>query len=331
MALSNSLLLPPFLNGSNLVLRWCLGNQNTVVLDAYQQKEYLDFLWLAKLSIRSFQEHFHEAEFVLFFNGDNFSSFVELFETLSPALRKPIVYIHQEEWVKQHSNPYKFYPLGVWWKWVPFRYNVNKYEISIDTDIVCLNRPQTWYDWFLGNDPILVAHERFRSIRVNTCGDFWTHPILRNKQPLNCGVVGHHAGHDYSELFYNITDAVQFVTHNSLFITEQGAINVWAHSLAEQNIFHTRLDFAKNAWVRDFVYFLTKGICVETVHAVSWHKKILAKMKSIFETKVIDPSYSNEKFITDILKTTLSLNAVERHVFETQLHSKNEELEIYVR
>jgi len=53
----------------DLVLRWAIGEQNTHKLSQYEEEEYEDMLWLAKLSIISFQKWFPEADFMLFYNG----------------------------------------------------------------------------------------------------------------------------------------------------------------------------------------------------------------------------------------------------------------------
>ncbi len=49
----------------NLLLRWCLGIQDTTRLDSFKQESELhDLIWLAKLSIASFQRWFPDARFI---------------------------------------------------------------------------------------------------------------------------------------------------------------------------------------------------------------------------------------------------------------------------
>lgn len=294
------------LDFSNTIFRWSIGQQNTVTLSDFDNDEsFLDLLCLAKLSIISFQRHFPGAKFIVLYNGRQFDEFVIRFNLLSPRFVAGVEYIDQSK----IDNPYRFAPVGVWWKWVPFRLDINKHEIAVDTDIVCINRPQTWYDWFDRNEQLLVAPERFQNILINTCGDLYKHPVLKNKQSVNCGVVGQKAGHNYGDRFFEIANTVNVgQTHNSLFITEQGAINVWIYSLELDGIKHHVLDFSKNAWMRDFIYFLKRGIAVETIHAVTWYKKLVKALNVIFEKKVFDDLYDNSSFISDVVAASTHLD-----------------------
>ncbi len=313
---------------SNLLLRWSLGIQDTVSMSGFSEAKYQDMLWLAKISILSFQRWFPDASFLLLYNGYDFKSFLEAFDQTSPQLLKEVKIINQREPSESPDkfvNPYHFVPVdgGVWMKWVPFRFDITKDEISIDTDIICIGKPNCWYKWLNSNQPIIIAPERFEKLRVNTCGDFHNHPILQDKKPLNCGVVGHRANYDYSERFFEVTKAVRYgETHDSLFITEQGAVNLWVYSLAIEGIDHYVLDFEKNTWVRDFVYFLEKGISVETIHAVSWTKKIARGLKDILERRILDEDYSDVEFLIDVLKRSEDFKAIARHVIRRQLGEK---------
>ncbi len=310
-------------HGENCLFRWSLGLQDTVQLSDFESDRYTDMIWLAKLSILSFQHHFPNAQFVLLYNGPDFSAFDSLFWRTSPDLPIPLLVIDQRNPSIERDkfkNPYHFYPRGVWWKWVPFRFDINKHEIAVDTDIICLSRPETWYDWLNGDDEILVAPERYETVVVNTCGDFWKHPILRGKKPFNCGVVGQRAGVNFEDRFYEITKEVDLgASHNSMFITEQGSINLWVRSLELEGIKHHVLDFTKNAWVRDFLYFAEKGVDIETVHAVTWTKDIVRELKMAFERKVTDDSYSQSEFVGDLLKQSAAFDALAHFVIRRQI------------
>lgn len=308
----------------NVLFRWAIGTQNTVDLANYKNHEdYCDFLWLAKLSVVSFQKHFTGARFVVFYNGNEFDRFCEIFNEIAPVAISPIEFVDQNKLMEASYSPYHFYPRGVWFKWIPFRYDISFNEISVDTDIICINNPTTWKTWLYDSDTkIIVAPERFEKTVVNTCGDLHNHPVLKGKKPLNCGVVGHRIGYDFSEQFYNITQAVRFgETHDSLFITEQGAINLWAYSLANEGFGCHVLDFERNAWVRDFIYYLEKGVTVETVHAVSWHKKIAKGLQEVFERKALDESYSAQEFLKDVLIRAKDFNFVAKQVIGSQFGS----------
>ena len=155
-------------------------------------------------------------------------------------------------------------------------------------DVICIGEPKSWYEWINFDPviPLLATYERFKETKINTCGDFYRHPILKGRKPLNCGVIGHRAGFDFSDRFFEITKNVRYgETHDSLFITEQGAINLWIYSLELEGIPHHVLNFKTNAQFRDFVYYLTNNVNVETVHAVSWHKRIIKRLKNVMEQK----------------------------------------------
>lgn len=309
---------------NNLTLRWSFGSQDTTNLDSLEEQKYQDMIWLTKLSVLSFQNWF-DADFVLLYNGKNFVDFQSRFNSTYPILSKPVLILNQPD---HFENPYNFIPLGVWNKWVPFRLDKNKTEISIDTDIICLNHPKTWMDWVSNNVPILVAPERFEKVLINTCGDFANHPLLKNKTPCNCGVVGIKAGYDLSDEFYNITKNVKYgETHNSMFITEQGAINLWIRVLETEGTKFEILDFKKNAWMRDFLYFLSSGVKVETLHAVSWGKKIVVALKDVFEDRICNKNYDELDFMKNILDKSQKFDIFARHLIARQILAKNMSIE----
>jgi len=319
------------LDSSDIILRWSLGKQDTVALSDYNQSKFLDFLWLAKLSITSFHKYFPDARLVLLYNGDEFEDFCETFSGVEPKADMPVELLNQRAMLQsgEIENPYHFYPAGVWWKWLPFRLDITKHEIAVDTDILCLSEPTTWFDWIEGSDQIIVAPERYETVAVNTTGDFWSHSLLVGKKPYNCGIVGQRAGCDFADRFFEITKQVKFgYSHNSLFITEQGAINLWVRSLELEGITHHCLDFGKNAWIRDFVYFLYQGVRVETVHAVTWHKMIAKALKSVLEARIMDSRYmDDQEFLEAILKESRKLDFIPRHIVGRQLSDSGHQLE----
>lgn len=289
----------------------------------FTKEQYQEMLWLTKVSILSFQNRFPAADFLLLYNGSDFATFRVLFEKTTPVLSKPITIIDQHNpdiFPEKFNNPYHFFPRGVWWKWVPFRFDITKHEIAVDTDIICIGEPKNWHEWLASDKPILIAPERYEVVMVNTCGDFCKHPLLREKKPFNCGVVGQRAGHDYSERFFEVTKAVELgETHNSMFITEQGAINLWVRSLEVDGIGHFVLDFARNAWIRDFLFFSERGVQVETVHAVTWHKEIVKGLAEAFERRVCDLSYTWDAFRADLLREAKGMDELGRYVLRRQL------------
>lgn len=304
------------MNTTNLILRWSIGFQDTVKLDSFEQSKYDKIIWMTKLSIASFQKWFKNADYYLLYNGDDFTRFVDHFNVIEPLINIKI--INQKT---NYINQYNFTPRGVWWKWIPFRIDKNKTEIAIDTDIICINEPTTWYEWI--NDEysqFLITPERYDTVKENTCGDLSNHPILKNKHPLNCGVVGQKSEFDFSDTFFEIANGVNIgSTINSLFITEQGVLNVLARSIELNNMNISILDFKKNAWFRDFIYFLKNGVNVETIHATTWHKYILFDLKNIIEQKIFNNSYSNQEFMVDILKTSDTIQPIQKLVIKKQI------------
>lgn len=315
-----------------LLLRWCLGIQDTTRLDSFRKESgLLDLIWLAKLSIASFQRWFPEARFMLFYNGEDLDQFGRIFDSIKLPLSQELEFVHQTKLLGQDKfkNPYHYIPQGVWWKWIPFRFDESYHEISIDTDIICIREPRDWMNWIEGDEEIILAPERFPEIVVNTCGDFYRHPVLQGKKPLNCGIVGHRAGHDYSKRFFEITREIRYgYTYDSLFITEQGAINVWAYSLELEGKRPYILDFEKCAWVRDFVYYLEKGVKVETVHATTWHKRIIKDLQSILERRVLE-DYSDEQFLFDLIAAAKNLDSHSQYVFRRQLGVDRKRIEFF--
>ena len=317
---------------SKLILRWCLGIQDTTRLTDFKDENKLrNLIWLTKLSVASFQRWFPDAEFILFYNGDDLNALLQVWDDISFELPLDLDIINQTELFGKgkFKNPYHYVPQGVWWKWVPFRYDEDCHEISIDTDIICINKPKDWCKWLSGDEEIIIAPERFSEILVNTCGDFHTHPVLRGKSPLNCGIVGHRAGSDFSERFFDVTREIRYgYTHDSLFITEQGAINVWVYSLKMQGIEPYVLDFERCAWVRDFIYYLEKGVAVETVHATTWHKQIARALRPILERRVL-ADYPDDEFFRDIIEAAKSMDYYAKHVVQRQLGDDRKQVEFY--
>lgn len=316
---------------SDLLFRWAFGSQDTIAMSDFQEERLDQMIWLSKLSVYSFQKWFPTADFIFLYNGSNFNEFMEKFEKATPNLNVPIKIIEQNPRDDlRFKNPYHFLPMngGVWYKWMPFRYDIDKTEISVDTDIVCLSQPKTWIDWIESDSHILLAPERYETVSVSTCGDFADHTLLKGKTPYNCGIVGCKKGYDYSERFYDITREIKYGdTPNSMFITEQGAINLWVRSLEQEGIPHSCLDFKKNAWMRDLFYFMHSGIKVETVHAVSWHKKLIYELKDEFEDLIMRKT-KREDFLSNSLDKMKKLDIFSRHILGRQFQLKEMENEI---
>lgn len=305
----------------NILLRWTVGGQDTTTLSDFAGDKFKDMIWLCKMSILSFQKWFPEADLVLLYNGRDYGEFLGLLHSSDPLFWFPVKCIDQQAALKENpsSNPYHFWPKGVWWKWIPFRLDISKHEIAIDTDIVCIDEPKTWYEWLESDEEILIAPERYKETSVSTTGDFSTHPLLKGRKPFNCGIVGQRRGYNFAERFFEVTKAVEFgSSHNSLFITEQGAINVWIRSLELEGVRYKCLDECANAWARDFLFFLENKMRVETVHAVAWHKEIMRSLSDVLLDR-IKRDTSNDEFKHSIIAAMKEAGFYQKYVLMKQL------------
>lgn len=256
----------------DLILRFSAGDYDTMTRSIMENNKYKKFIRMAKLSIYSFQKYF-DAEFILGFNGENWKRFTDFWEEIEPTLQKPLMIINQHLF----ENPYpSFFPLGgVWWKWVPFRYDIHRTEISVDTDIIAVSEPTSWYEWLENDSPYLVPEEAIKEIGESTCGDVWRHPVLQNKVALNCGIIGQKSGYDLSNHFFELTNLVDYGTFHGNFVTEQGLFNILFRSLENEGVNVYIFDYEKNPQARHLHDLLNRGKKIETLH---W----TAKTKLIF-------------------------------------------------
>ena len=268
---------------SDLVLRWCVGDYDTTTRSPMSFIKLLKFLRMAKLSVYSFQ-HFFDADFVICWNGDNDEKFRALWDAAIPELPKPVKFVYQRE----VPNPYPFFvPLGgVWWKWIPFRYDPSKTEISIDTDILCLRYPESWYDWLNNDVPTLVPYEAISEICESTCGTVWEHAVLKDKRALNCGIIGQKAGTDLTKRFFQLTELVDYGSYHGNFVTEQGLFNILFYSLQDEGVLHHALPYDLNLQAKHLMDMLSKGVPVETVHFTARTKLIFYDLYETFKQRI---------------------------------------------
>ena len=261
----------------DLILRWSIGDYDTMNRTIMSEEKLRRFVKMAKLSVYSFQRFF-DADFYIGFNGENEERFHLFWNEDECQLKKPIIFLNQREF----PNPYPtFFPLGgVWWKWVPFRLDVNKTEISIDTDIICVNEPVSWKKWITGKKPLLISHEAIPQVNISTCGDVWDHMTIRGRRAFNCGIIGQKKNIDYSERFFQLTELVDYSTWNGNFVTEQGLFNILYRSLEEEGIEHFVLPYEENFQARHLIRYLEEGKNIETVHFTTKSKLIFYDLYS---------------------------------------------------
>lgn len=279
-------------NATNLVLRWSIGDFDTTTRSDMRPEKLSRFIKMAKLSIYSFQQFF-DAEFILAFNGSNWPRFQEMWDKINPQL-KELTFINQHVF----KNPYSsFFPLsGVWWKWIPFRYDENRTEISIDTDIICINSPNSWYKWLNNDCQTLVPKEAIPEICESTCGDVWQHPIIHNKRALNCGIIGQKNGTDLTERFFKLTELVDYGSYNGNFVTEQGLFNILFYSLENEGVENYYLPYEQNLQARHLQSALAEGVEVETIHFTAKSKNIFYDLYDVIRDKV-DQKISSMEFL----------------------------------
>lgn len=284
---------------STLILKWSIGDFATASRTELNNSISIPFIRLAKTSVYSFQKHFPDAQFKICYNGHNLNEFISLWENNYPKLEKDVEFFDQR---KHYVNPYPgFFPLdGVWWKWIPFRFDVNKTEIYIDSDIVCVNKPVSWYDWFDMSEELLVSAESITHMCLDVCGELYTHPILHNKTPLNCGIIGQKAGTDITEQFFELTKFVDYGTYNGNFIIEQGVFNVLFYQLNEQGILHHCLPYCTNLQVKDVPKVGVENRRFETLHFTAKSKEIFYSMTDLFLDKIND-RISDEQLLKAVL------------------------------
>ena len=90
------------------------------------------------------------------------------------------------------------------------------------------------------------------------------------------------------------------------------------------------LNFEKCAWVRDFIYYLEKGVRVETVHATTWHKKITKSLRPILEKRIYEDDYDDLSFLPDVIQSAKSMDYYSKHVLRRQMGDDRKHIEYFM-
>ena len=281
-----------------LLLRWSIGDYDSITKTNMSDEKYYYFVRMAKFSVYSFQKFF-DANFLIGFNGEDIDRFDRMWNDVKIKLIRPVSFFYQ----RKVKNPYPtFFPLGgVWWKWVPFRYDVAATEISIDTDIICISEPKSWYDWIENDVPLLIPQEAISEVCEATCGDVWKHMTIKGKRALNCGIIGQKKGVDVSEQFFKLTELVDYGTFNGNFITEQGLFNILYRSLENEGIEHYELPYEQNLQAKHMYTSFAQGKEVETIHFTAKSKLIFNELYAIMRDRV-DQNKSNVDFLSALVE-----------------------------
>jgi len=320
---------------SRFLLRWALGRQNTVKLSDISMERFKTMLWLSKLSIASFQKWFPDADFVLLYNGDAFDEFVGAFEETSPLLLKKVHIVDQvAELNNVWDNPYHYWPMGVWWKWLPFRLDLSKNEIAVDTDIICLSRPKNLVDCIQQSEGLVVIDDFAEQMGEWVVGNLWEQfrEELEGKFPVNSGLLVMKPGVSFLRDFLAATthtspDQKWWEQHGGLhrmvgsgshafaapgeqyqcnthFIDEQGCINLGIHRSGEPFV---ALDREVNVYGLELFEHLERGVEVETVHFLAGTKQLFWELEPYLFRKFYDQAYSFSELVSDVRSLKSSL------------------------
>lgn len=281
-----------------MIFRWAIGVQDTCTFSKYAPRKYLDFIRMSKTSILSFQKHFPDSTFCVFYNGraKDFEYFKEIFHEVGPSLLKEVELHYCFDFYKNFK--YHFEPeSGVWWKWVPFRKDINQIEICVDTDVICFSKPSNLecliekYNLVVNTDPCLYFCE-------DVCGNFWNQKILEGRQPINSGLVSFGSGISFEKEYYDATQLVDY-GHNryTKFIDEQGCFNV---GLYTSGLSVGLLDRSVNVYGNEILNCIDRGLNIETCHFISRTKNIFNKIEPFIFRKIHDNCYTLKDFYDHI-------------------------------
>lgn len=281
------------------MLRWSFGDWDTVARSPVSDERLARMVKLAKVSVLSFQRWF-DAEFVVGYNGTNLDRFLKAWNSSTPKTDE-VTFLNQRE----YPVLYNFHiPDGVWWKWVPWKYDVNRTEISIDTDIICLNKPQSWHKWLESESQILTCYESIKEICEQTCGDLCSYEILRGRTAINCGIIGQKGEVSVENRFLEITSLVDVSTYNGNFITEQGVFNILIAQLETEGYDVYYLPYHLNQQARDGFYKSVRED-IETIHLTADSKILFHRLSDKF-TEAISGNCSINSLYQEIWKALSS-------------------------
>ncbi len=282
-----------------LLFRWAIGDVNTSTRQLYSNDGFSSFLRMAKTSILSFQRHFPRARFFVFYNGDNYDYFSESFNRASPALIKDVTILD----IDQFGNPYHFNPkdssVRVWYKWVPFRYDKTATEIHVDTDIICINKPDTLIDHMKQFD-ITVMSDRMAYFCEEVCGDMWQTPILKGRIPINSGLLALKPKVSFEDEYLEAAKKVLYTGDgHSVFLDEQGCINI---GLYQSDKTFALLQRDVNIYGHEFKHrILSGGQVVETCHFIGYTKSLFNQIEPMIYRRIMDENYTVSDFYADVI------------------------------
>jgi hypothetical protein len=276
----------------NILFRWAIGDSNTSSMSHFSTDGFVRFLRMAKTSILSFQRWFPKCRFVVFYNGDNLEFFKEAFKRTRPSLLKRVDIVDANEF----KMLYHFKPdTGVWWKWIPFRYDEDRTEIHVDTDIICLSKPQSLIDQLETNLDVVLIADRCAYFSEEVCGNLYANEILTSERiPINCGFVALKKGIIFEDEFVEASKLVDYgASRHSYFLDEQGCFNI---GLYEADIPFALLPRAQNIYATELIDRLRGGVDIELCHFISDTKELFHRTEDYIFRRIYDQNFTIDDF-----------------------------------
>lgn len=308
------------MNEKDIIFRWAVGDIDTCSMFRFEDNEFRNYLRMTKTSILSFQAHFPKSQFYLFYNGTDFKRFKKFFDESRPSLLKKVKVCN----VFDFPNPYSFTPTaGVWWKWVPFRLDIDKIEIHLDADLLCVGYPKYLMDELSRpTTNMVVATDicpEFTEWVVGNMYEIYGKNLLKGRIPINAGFLAMKPGINLAQHFYNAASEVNYDytwqeehiagtkpemsneedqrRRNTNFIDEQGCLNV---AIYKSDIPFSILPRDTNIYGHEIFDRLNEGIEVQTCHFISGTKRIFLDFESHFFMRIYDKFYNAAAFKKDI-------------------------------
>jgi len=294
-----------------MIFRWTIGETNTSINKPHSLPGFINFLYMAKMSILSFQRWFPSSKFVVLFNGNGSNyALKEMFNKARPALLKKVIFVDSSK----YDNLYHFVPKnGVWWKWIPFRYKSDETELYVDTDVICLNRPTSFIEQIESNLDIVIMSEYTVYFSERVCGNFWNDPVLKNRIPVNCGLVVLKPEITLEKEFLEASKKVNYGTSpNSYFIDEQGSFNV---ALYKSDIPFSLLPRRENVYGHELLSRLDEGVDIEICHFIGRSKTVLENIQEELFIKIHDDLYTLEDMYNNLASPTRYLDITAEDIY----------------
>lgn len=285
------------LDDSELLFRWSVGDINTRTNKVFSNESMDRFLKMLRLSILSFRQYFPRAEYAVIYNGSNYEFFREV--CVRAGIECPVLFS------QNFKHSYAFSPKSVWLKWVPFRLDLNKTEIYVDSDIICFSRPDALVNHLKARFPIVVMPDPFAYFCEHVCGTYWTHPALMGRIPINCGFLALRPRVTFEDEFFRAS-FFRSKTHHADFLDEQGCFNV---ALYQSGVDFAFLQRDVNIYAPELLDRLNQGIQIHMCHFIGRTKFLFDEIEPALFRAITDRHYDPLTLQKEIAAKVNSFNA----------------------